>query len=116
MNKKGQMSGMSGSVWAIVGVAVAFVVVGLVVAFGNLILGDTRADLIADTTGTTATCNVSSGTYTGCDDSVTATTNSIEANNKLSNKTPLLATVIIAVIIIGLLVIGFAGFMIGKSQ
>lgn len=109
--KKGQMAS---GIWALVGVVVAFIVIGLLVAFGNMILSDTRTDIITDTTGETATCNASSGVYTGCSDAVAGTTDSIEANNKISSKSPLLATVIIAVTIIGFLIVGFAGFMAGR--
>lgn len=93
MNKKGQMSG---AVWGIVGVAVAFVVVALVIAFGLMILGDTQADMTAD-----------SAEYNATGEGITAV-------GKLSSKLPIVATVIVAVIIIGLLVAGFAGFMAGR--
>jgi len=90
MNKKGQVGG---AVWSLVGVAVAFVVVALVLAFGVMILGDTQDDMTA-----------SSVEYN-------ATGEGIDAVAKVSAKLPIIATVIVAVIIIGLLIAGFAGFM-----
>lgn len=111
MNKKGQMSG---AVWGLVGVAVAFVVVALVLAFGAMILADTRTDMMPANASYTATCNETSGIYTGCDHAVLTAGYGLESTSKLSDKLPLIATVIVAVIIIGLLIAGFAGFMAGK--
>ena len=92
-SKKGQMSG---AVWGLVGVAVAFIVVALVLAFGSMILSDTQADM---------TTNSQAYNTTG---------QGLTATGKLSAKLPLIATVIVAVIIIGLLIAGFAGFMGGR--
>lgn len=93
---KGKKGQVSNSVWLLVGVAVAFVVVILVLVFGNMIVADVKGDLTVDS----AEYNV--------------TVDGQDALGKVSSKLPLIGTVIIAVIIIGLLVVGFAGFMGGR--
>lgn len=90
MNKKGQVSG---SVWALIGVGVAFVVVTLVLAFGLNITTDIQSDFVAGST------------------SYNATQDGIAGMAKLTEKLPLMATVIVAVLIIGLLISGFMGYM-----
>lgn len=90
MDKKGQISG---SVWALIGVGVAFVVVTLVLAFGLNIASDIKGDFTAGSV------------------EANATQDGIDGMAKLTEKLPLIATVIVAVIIIGLLVSGFMGYM-----
>ena len=89
-SKKGQVSG---SVWALVGVGVAFVVVTIVLAFGLNITSDIKDDFTANSW------------------EANATQDGIEGMAKFSEKLPLIATVIVAVIIIGLLIAGFMGYM-----
>lgn len=107
MGKKGQVSN---SVWALVGVAVAFVVVILVLVFGNIIVADVQTDVLTGTAG----CNATS--TTNCGSAYNVTVDGQQALEKVSSKLPLIGTVIIAVIIIGLLVVGFAGFMAGRTR
>lgn len=71
-------------------IGVTLVVVGLVLAFGLQITGDIQDDMTA-----------SSAEYN-------ATADTIEGVGKLSEKLPLIATVVVAVIIIGILVTYFA--------
>ena len=71
-------------------IGVTLVVVGLVLAFGLQITGDIQDDMTAD-----------SAEYN-------ATADTIEGVGKLSEKLPLIATVVVAVIIIGILVTYFA--------
>lgn len=87
-------TGQAGGVWALVGVGVAFVVVAIVLAFGQSILADIKGDFTADTL------------------EYNSTVSGQEAVSKMSSKLPLVATIIIAVIIIGLLI---AGFMRGQQ-
>lgn len=86
MDKKGQMAG---GIWALVGVGVAFVVVGLVLAFGQSIMGDIKADFTTDSLEYNSTNSAQLGVA------------------KISTKLPLIGTVIVAVLIIGLLIVGF---------
>jgi len=71
-------------------IGVTIVVVGLVLAFGLQITGDIQDDMTAD-----------SAEYN-------ATADTIDGVGKLSEKLPLIATVVVAVIIIGILVTYFA--------
>jgi hypothetical protein len=71
-------------------IGVTIVVVGLVLAFGLQITGDIQDDMTA-----------SSAEYN-------ATADTIDGVGKLSEKLPLIATVVVAVIIIGILVTYFA--------
>lgn len=86
MNKKGQLSG---GIWSLVGVGVAFVVVGIVLAFGLNIMTDVQGDFTADSLEYNATQDAKLGVA------------------KLTGKLPLMGTVIVAVLIISLLIAGF---------
>ena len=73
----------------LVPVAIAFVVVGIVLAFGQNILTDVKADFTANS----AEAN--------------STQDAIDANTNLADKLPLLGLVIAAAIIIGVLLKAF---------
>lgn len=83
-NKKGQMG-----IGVLVGVAVTFVVVIVVLAFGQNILSDIKGDFVTN-----------SLEYNATGDGQLALSN-------ISEKTPLLGTIIVASIIIGILVTAF---------
>lgn len=84
-------------------IALTFVVVGIGTAYGLSVLGDIRTDFFNQQT-TTATCNSTSGTYTGCGYEYNATGSAIAATGKIPSKLPLIATVVVAAVIIGILV------------
>jgi hypothetical protein len=94
----------------LVPVAVTFVVVGLVLAFGTNILSDVRSDFVTRTTacGTNSTGGTS-GTilYTQCGNDYNSTTQAMAGNSNVSEKLPLLGLVIAAAIIIGVLLKSF---------
>lgn len=87
-NKKAQM--MNG-IWALVTVGVAFVVVGIVLAFGLNIMADIKTDFTANSL------------------EANATTSAQEGISKITEKLPLVGTVVVAVLIISLLIAGFMG-------
>lgn len=88
MDKKGQMGG---GIWALVGIGVAFVVVGIVLAFGLNIMADIKGDFTAGSLEANATADAQEGVA------------------KITAKLPLIGTVVVAVLIIGLLIAGFMG-------
>jgi hypothetical protein len=93
-------------------VAVTFVVVGIVIAFGINILNDVRTDFQTKYTGPNCNQNSSGGTGTGINDQgcgweYNATVDAIDANVNVSDKLPLLGLVVAAAIIIGVLLKAF---------
>jgi carbon starvation protein CstA len=84
--KKGQMTGV---LMPIVMVAIILVVIAIVMAVGQQLLSDTAAGYTANTYEKNATTSMQSGL------------------NKISDKFPLIGTVIVLVIVIGLLFMVF---------
>ena len=84
-------------------IALTFVVVGIGVAYGLQVLGDLKTDFVGQQ-AVTATCNTSSGVYTGCGVEYNATQAAVVGVGKIPNKLPLIATVVVAAVIIGILV------------
>lgn len=96
----------------LVPLAVTFVVVGLVIAFGINILNDLAGDFVTDNTGTNCAQNSSGGTgagvnYAACGAPYNATLDAISANTNVADKLPLLGLVVAAAIIIGVLLKAF---------
>lgn len=85
----------------LLGIGMTLVVLGIGVAYGLQIMGETRDDMIETTT---ATCNASSHIYTTCSTPINATINAITGVAKIPEKLPTIATVIVASVIIGVLV------------
>jgi hypothetical protein len=73
----------------LVPVAISFVVVGIVLAFGLSILGDVQSDFTANS------------------EEANATQDAIDANASVASKLPLLGLVVAAAIIIGVLLSAF---------
>jgi hypothetical protein len=103
MQKKGQMTGV---LLPIVAVAIILVVIAIVLGVGQNLLSDTKADVMRGETQT-ATCNVTSGIATSCGYATNATIGMQTGLGKVSDKFPLIGTVIVLVIIIGLLFMVF---------
>jgi len=79
-------------------IAMIFVVTVIGIAFGLNIVADVRTDFVTGEAGCNATDTSSCGTE------YTATTDGITAISKLTEKLPLVATVVIAALLIGILV------------
>lgn len=104
----------------LVGVGVAFVVVGVVLAIGLSVLGDVKFDLGADSCGartdgyttyneTNELCTNGTGfTTVPSDTYYNATQSAVNGTGELASKLPLLGLVIAAAIIIGVLLKSFA--------
>ena len=84
-------------------IGMTLVVAGIGIAYGIDVLSDLKDDAFA-AQATTATCNSTSGVYTGCGAQYNATVDSISATAKIPEKLPMIATVVVAAIIIGVLV------------
>ena len=118
MNKKGQALNLN----SLLTVGITLVVVGIALAFGIQVLGDTKDDIGADNcavrtddfTGYSTTAdqcaNASNSTqYTAVGTAeFNATGDAISGTGKLTSKMPTIGLVVAAVIIIGLLVSAFA--------
>ena len=84
-------------------IGLTFVVAGIGLVYGLSVMGDIKTDMATKNTQT-ADCNISSGTYTGCDYDTNASIDAIKGVAKIPEKLPLIATVIVASVIIGILV------------
>ena len=93
-HRAGHLRGQVG-INMLVGLAIGLVVVGLVLGFGSLILGDVQATMTENTTEYNATGN--------------ALTGLLNLSAQLGN----VGTIAAAVVIIGLIVVGFAVFSRG---
>jgi hypothetical protein len=91
----------------IVTVAIILVVIAIVMAIGQNLLSDTKTDIMTDEVQT-ATCNVTSGVATSCGYATNATIGMQSGLGKISDKFPLIGTVIVLVIVISLLFMIFA--------
>lgn len=85
----------------LVPVAIGFVVVGIVLAFGQSIMGSLKSSFVTGSSG----CNSTATTSCGYDWNATVLTQS--ANDNVAQKLPLLGLVIAAAIIIGVLLRAF---------
>lgn len=104
MQKKAQMTGV---LMPIVAVAIILVVIAIVMAIGQNLLSDTKNDIVRAETQT-ATCNVTSGVMTSCGYAANSTIQMQSGLGKISDKFPLIGTVIVLVIVIALLFMVFA--------
>lgn len=96
-NKKGQLgSSLAGGILFIIVIATL-----VVVSLG--VLNGIASDEIDDNKGT-ATCNETSGIYTGCSAGYNSTQNAITGAGNISGKLPLIATIIVSVFLLGLVI------------
>jgi hypothetical protein len=102
MNKKGQQS-ITGVFATIIGIALVLMVAGIFMAYDADIVSDIQSDFVPSVA--TATCNASSGTYTGCGYGYNITRENLAAASDLSSKQGTLTNIAIAVVIISLLLI-----------
>ena len=86
----------------IVPIAAALIVAGIFIGYGQKINSDIKAQLVNDQ-AVTATCNATSGTYTGCGYAYNSTNDASLGVSKLSSQFPTIGLVAAAVVVIGML-------------
>jgi hypothetical protein len=82
-------------------VAITFVALGVLLAFGLSVQTDVRSGFVTNAAG----CN--STHTTACGYEYNASRSAIEANSNLSSKLPILGTIVIAAIVVGVLIKAF---------
>ena len=87
----------------IIPIAIVFVVATIAISYGATVLANLKASQVAGQ-AVTATCNSSSGVYTGCGYAYNATGKGEESLWNLATNLPLIALIIVAAIIIGVLI------------
>ena len=91
-------------------VAITFVALGVLIAFGLNVQTDIRDDFVTGAANCGANSTGGSGgtiSYSDCGPEYNASQKAIEANSNLSSKLPILGTIIIAAIVVGVLIKSF---------
>lgn len=93
-------------------IAITFVVVTIVLAYGAVVVQNVQTSQLPATA--TAACNVSSGTYSGCSLPYNISGQGLTSLNTFATNLPLLATIVVAAIIITILIVYLGGRMMAK--
>lgn len=97
-------------IWDLLGIGMTLIVVGIAMAFGMQVMGETRGDMCEDQDFSydsgSGVC-FTNGTHTqvaGTDQAFNSTESAIDGVAKIPEKLPTIATVIVAAVILGILI------------